>query len=161
MRRYDEHETVVKGNDNDEWSSDSVVLWLGWRQNRDVVVWWGEWPRLRCHFYSSWEWESSGPGGWLIAVVRIQCLCILAREGIRRDQTLSEDEVEAASSPWLNGKETWHNTVALRRRPEERRYRGGEREEMTLAGLTRILTGLKDKENSRGRFSCYKWRVKI
>jgi hypothetical protein len=30
------------------------------RQNRDVVEWWREWPRLRWHFYSSVEWESCG-----------------------------------------------------------------------------------------------------
>jgi hypothetical protein len=42
VRRDNEHETTVKGNDNDEWSSDGVVLWLGRRQNKDVVEWWGE-----------------------------------------------------------------------------------------------------------------------
>jgi hypothetical protein len=30
----------VKGNDNDRWSSDGVVLWLGRRQNGDAVEWW-------------------------------------------------------------------------------------------------------------------------
>jgi hypothetical protein len=33
----DVHETVVKGNDGDRWSSDDVILWLGGRQNGDVV----------------------------------------------------------------------------------------------------------------------------
>jgi hypothetical protein len=42
VRRDDEHEMAVKENDDDEWSSDGVVLWLGMRQNRDVVEWWGE-----------------------------------------------------------------------------------------------------------------------
>jgi hypothetical protein len=31
VRRDDEHETIVKGNDGCEWSSDGVVLWLGRR----------------------------------------------------------------------------------------------------------------------------------
>jgi hypothetical protein len=34
--------TAVKGNDDDEWSSDGVVLCLGRMQNVDVVEWWGE-----------------------------------------------------------------------------------------------------------------------
>jgi hypothetical protein len=33
----DVHETVVKGNDDDRWSFDDVILWLGGRQNGDVV----------------------------------------------------------------------------------------------------------------------------
>jgi hypothetical protein len=37
---------AVKMNNDDEWSSDGVVLWLGRRQKRDVIKWWGEWPRL-------------------------------------------------------------------------------------------------------------------
>jgi hypothetical protein len=32
-------ETMVKQNDGGRWSSDGVVLWLGMRQNRDVVEW--------------------------------------------------------------------------------------------------------------------------
>jgi hypothetical protein len=39
--------TTIKGNNGDGWNSDGVVLWLGRRQNRDVVEWWGEWQRLR------------------------------------------------------------------------------------------------------------------
>jgi hypothetical protein len=37
VRRDDEHKTTVKQNDVDGWSSDVVVLWIGRRQNRDVV----------------------------------------------------------------------------------------------------------------------------
>jgi hypothetical protein len=37
VRRDDERETMVKGNDVDEWISDGVVLWLIWRQNGDVI----------------------------------------------------------------------------------------------------------------------------
>jgi hypothetical protein len=42
VRWDDRRETMVKENDGDGWSSDGVVLWLGWKQNRDVVEWWGE-----------------------------------------------------------------------------------------------------------------------
>jgi hypothetical protein len=42
VRRDDGCGTAVKGNDDDEWSSDEVVLWLGRRQNKDVVEWWEE-----------------------------------------------------------------------------------------------------------------------
>jgi hypothetical protein len=45
--RDDERETAVKGNDDDGWSFDGVVLWLGRRQNRDAVEWYGEWLKLR------------------------------------------------------------------------------------------------------------------
>jgi hypothetical protein len=39
-----------------------------------------------------------------------------------------------------------HGVVAWQCRPEERQHRGGEREEMTLVGLTRILLGRKTKK---------------
>jgi hypothetical protein len=42
VRRDDGHETAMKGNDGDGWSSDGVVLWLGRIQNEDIVEWWGE-----------------------------------------------------------------------------------------------------------------------
>jgi hypothetical protein len=38
----DECGTTVEENDGGGWSFDGVVLWLGRRQNRDVVEWWGE-----------------------------------------------------------------------------------------------------------------------
>jgi hypothetical protein len=161
VRKDDERETAVKGNIDGGWSSDDVVLWLGRRQNGDVVEWWGEWPKLRWHFYSSAEWESMrfGEGGR-------QRWCgfnasVLAREGRGRDGALSKDKTKAVSSSWLNWKEAWHGTTAWWHWSEERRYRGGERVETTLVGLTRILTGSKNKENSRGQFNCYKWIVKI
>jgi hypothetical protein len=40
--RDDERGTKMKGNDDGGWSCDSVVLWLGMCQNRDIVEWWGE-----------------------------------------------------------------------------------------------------------------------
>jgi hypothetical protein len=38
--RNDGRETEVKGNDDDWWSFDGVVLWLGCRQNGDAVEQW-------------------------------------------------------------------------------------------------------------------------
>jgi hypothetical protein len=40
--RDDEHGTAVKGNNVGGWSSDGVVLWLGRRQNEDVIESWKE-----------------------------------------------------------------------------------------------------------------------
>jgi hypothetical protein len=60
MRRDNEHETMVKGNNDGRWRSDGVMLWLGRRQNRDVVEWWGEWVILRWPFYRSGERELGG-----------------------------------------------------------------------------------------------------
>jgi hypothetical protein len=31
-----------KWNNDDEWSSDDVLLWIGRRQNGGAVEWWGE-----------------------------------------------------------------------------------------------------------------------
>jgi hypothetical protein len=42
MWRDDVRGTVMKRNDGDGWSSDGVVLWLGRRQNEDMVEWWRE-----------------------------------------------------------------------------------------------------------------------
>jgi hypothetical protein len=39
VRRDDGRETAMKENDDDGWSSDGVVLWLGRIQNEDVVEW--------------------------------------------------------------------------------------------------------------------------
>jgi hypothetical protein len=54
--RDDESETTMKGSDGSGWSSDSVVFWLGRRQNRDTIEWLGEWPMLRWPFYNSGWW---------------------------------------------------------------------------------------------------------
>jgi hypothetical protein len=40
-------EIVVKGNHSGGWSFDGMVIWLGRRQNGDVVEWWGEWSSFR------------------------------------------------------------------------------------------------------------------
>jgi hypothetical protein len=39
VRKDDGRETAVKGNDDGEWSSDDVVLWLERKQNGDVIEW--------------------------------------------------------------------------------------------------------------------------
>jgi hypothetical protein len=70
----------------------------------------------------------------------------LTQEGRQRDKALSEDEADAASSSWLNGKKVSHDVVAWRRWPEERRHRGGETEETTPVGMTQILLGQKMKK---------------
>jgi hypothetical protein len=62
VRRDDGRKIAVKGYNGSGWSSDGVVLWLGRRQNGDVVEWWGEWSRLRWSFYSSEVWGSSSLG---------------------------------------------------------------------------------------------------
>jgi hypothetical protein len=51
MWRDDERGTTVKENNGGRWSSDSMVLWLGTRQNGDAVEWWGEWSRLRYYLF--------------------------------------------------------------------------------------------------------------
>jgi hypothetical protein len=68
---------------------------------------------------------------------------VLTREWRWRDEALPEDEVEETSLSWLHGKEAWHDTMVWQRWSEERRHQGGERKEMTLVGLTRILLGQK------------------
>jgi hypothetical protein len=142
MRRDDRHKTTVKGNDGDGWSSDDVMLWLGRRQNRNVVEWWREWPMLRWSFYSSGRWESSSSR----MVARGFNASVLTWEIRRWDKALPKDEAKTASSSWLNGKELWHEVVAWRRRSDERRHRGGERDETTSVGLTRFLLGQKIKK---------------
>jgi hypothetical protein len=42
VRSDDERGTTVKENDGNGWNSDDVVLWLGRRQNGDVIEWCGE-----------------------------------------------------------------------------------------------------------------------
>jgi hypothetical protein len=37
--RDDVREIAVKGNDDEGWSSDGMVLWLRRRQNRDMIKW--------------------------------------------------------------------------------------------------------------------------
>jgi hypothetical protein len=37
VRRDDERKTTVKENDDGDWSSDDVVLWLGRKQNRYMI----------------------------------------------------------------------------------------------------------------------------
>jgi hypothetical protein len=42
MRKGNSREIAVKENDSDGWSFDGMMLWLGRRQNGDMVEWWGE-----------------------------------------------------------------------------------------------------------------------
>jgi hypothetical protein len=65
------------------------------------------------------------------------------------------------SSSWLHEKEAQHGAAAWRRRPEERRHQGGEREEDGASWVYVNLIGLKNKESPHGQFNCYKWMMKI
>jgi hypothetical protein len=73
---------------------------------------------------------------------------VLAREGRRWDEALSEDEAKAASLSWLHGKKVWHSAMAWWRQTEERRHRGGEMDEALLIGLTRILLQKNEKKST-------------
>jgi hypothetical protein len=42
VRKNEECETMMKGNNDGGWSSDGVVLWLGMRQDGVTVEWWEE-----------------------------------------------------------------------------------------------------------------------
>jgi hypothetical protein len=42
VQRDDGRKTAVKENNGGRWSSNGVMVWLGRRQNRDMVEWWGE-----------------------------------------------------------------------------------------------------------------------
>jgi hypothetical protein len=46
VRRDDGCRPTVKGNDNDGWSFDGVVLRVWGRKNEMEGEWWGEWVRL-------------------------------------------------------------------------------------------------------------------
>jgi hypothetical protein len=72
---------------------------------------------------------------------------VLAREGRQRDEALPEDEAEAASSSWLNGKEAWHN-VAASTRGKVAPGRGKEGDDTSWAEEN--FTGPKNEENPRG-----------
>jgi hypothetical protein len=80
MWRDDERKTTVKENDDGEWSSEGVVLWLVRRQNGDAVEWWWEWLKLRWLFL----WVQGGSRtvrrGWSTTVVWIQCFSFCSRE---------------------------------------------------------------------------------
>jgi hypothetical protein len=88
---------------------------------------------------------------------------VSTREGRRQNKALPEDEVEVASSSWLNGKEVWHGATVWWCRSEERRHRGGEREETATVGLARILLDRKIKKihviDLAGVNRC--WRFKV
>jgi hypothetical protein len=53
---------------------------------------------------------------------------VSAREWRWRDEALSKDKAEVASSSWLHGKEAWHGAATWRHRLEERRHQRGEKE---------------------------------
>jgi hypothetical protein len=66
--------------------------------------------------------------------------------------------IELVLAAW-EGSATWHDIVATLVGGEAipERGKGGENASWAEANLT----GVKNKENSRGWFSCYKWTMKI
>jgi hypothetical protein len=143
VRRDDDRGTTVKENGGGGWSSDGVVLWLGRRQNEDTIEWWGEWLKLRWPFNSSGGWEADGPervigGDGADSMLRFQ----LKRGGDRKKCCRKMKRRQRAHFDSMGKK----YDMAWRRRPEERRHRGGEREEM-LVGLTRIYWAKKWKKH--------------
>jgi hypothetical protein len=62
------------------------------------------------------------------------------------DEALSKDEAEATSSFSVHGKEASHGAATWQRQPKERPHCGGEREDTTPVGLTRILLSRKIKK---------------
>jgi hypothetical protein len=157
--RNDGRETLVKENDGGRWSSDDVVLWLGRRQNRDMIKWWKSgqgWDDifivLEC---VSWVVQ----GGWPTVVVRIQRFDFdLIEEVMGRSVAERWSGDNELVSSW-DGSTTWHSDVVTSARGEAapRRSKGGDNGRWDDTNLTRP----KNKENTRGRFSCYKWTVKI
>jgi hypothetical protein len=152
---------TVKGNNGGGWSSNGVVFWLGRRQNRDMIEWWWEWPRLRRSFHSSGGWELGGPGrviccGGADSMLRFR----LERGGDGMKHCLKMKQRQWAHLGSMGRK---HDTVQKwRRRPEERRHRAEEREETTPVVLTWILLGQKMKKNHvvNSTASNGRWRFK-
>jgi hypothetical protein len=140
MWRDDGRGIAVKGNDNIGWSYARVVLWLGRKQNGDMVEWCWEWPRLRWPFYSSGGWES----GYLRRVAG----------GCGEDSILwfwfkrGDDEMKRRRQARLcfMGRKCdmarWRGDVSRRRVDTQ----GGERDETMLVRLTQILLGQKIKK---------------
>jgi hypothetical protein len=153
MQRDDGHMTMVKGNDDNSWSSDGVVLWLGRRKNRDTIECWAERPRLRWSFYSSGGWESGSPG-------RVAC-CGDVDSMLRfQDERRSDGMKCCRKTKWGRSELVWAqwegsvircNGVATSARGEAAPERGKRGDDASWADMN--LTAPKNKENPRGRFN--------
>jgi hypothetical protein len=138
--------TTVKGNNGYGWSSDDVTLWLGGGKI-EIRLSGGEsdhgWDYLfiAMNVGSRVVW-----GGWPAVVVWIQCFSFRSRGEATWWSVAGRWSGDVASSSWLNENKVWHDVTAWWYRPEERRHRGGEREETTPVGLTRILLERKMKK---------------
>jgi hypothetical protein len=145
VRMDNGRETTLKGNNDSGWSSDGVVLLLVRRQNGDMVEWWGEWPRLRWPFYSSagWEWgclrRVAGGGG---VDSMLQFWLERGVDGTKRCQKMKWMQQTHLGSMGMKRDMSWRCGGISR----VRSHRGGEREETTTVGLTRILLGQKMKK---------------
>jgi hypothetical protein len=162
MRRDNRCRTTVKENNGGGWTSDGVFLWLGRRQNENVVEWWREWPIFRWFFYSSGGWELDSLRRVAGDGMQIQCFNFGSRREttgkhcwkMKQRQQAHHGSMyifsfclspRAALSP-LHVKEAWHDAASWWRQSEERRHRKGEREEMTSVELTWILLDQKIKK---------------
>jgi hypothetical protein len=101
-----------------------VVLWLERRQNKDVVEWWGEWPRLRRSFYRNRGWESSVPervacGGGADSMLQFQLE--RGRDGTKHSQNMNQRQRARLDSMGRK-----HDTV--QRRDDIGRKRGNTEE---------------------------------
>jgi hypothetical protein len=145
VRRDDGRETAVKGNDDGEWSSDDVVLWLGRKQNGDVIEWWGEWSRLRWSFYSSGGWESGGLGrvacgGGVDSMLQFWLERGATEQSVARRWSRCSELVLAQ----CEGSVTRCGCVTMLTRGEAAPR--GKRDETSLVGLKRILLGWEMKK---------------
>jgi hypothetical protein len=99
-------------------------------------------------------------GGWPMGVVRIQCFDFGSRgNAIRRSivRKWSRDS-ELVLAPWEESV-TRHNGVVTSAWGETAPGRGKRGDDTNWGDAN--LVGPKNKENPCGRFSCYKWTVKI
>jgi hypothetical protein len=71
--RDDGHGTIIKGNDGIGWSSDGMVLWLGRRQMETRLSGGDSGQGWHDLFMTVEGVSPAVRGGWLAAVVQIQC----------------------------------------------------------------------------------------
>jgi hypothetical protein len=154
--RDDGHETTVKENNSDGWSSDGLVLWLRSGQNRDVTEWWGEWPRLRWHFYSSRGWELDDPGrmtggGGTDSMLQFQ----LERKGDGMKHCRNMKWKQQARLGSMERK-AWHGAAVSVKSTGGETALGREKGWYNASWDNGNLTLPKNKKNTRNRSSCYK-----
>jgi hypothetical protein len=160
MWREDGRGTTVKGNYGSKWSSDDLVLWLGRRQNGDMIELRGEWSRLRWSFYSSGGWESDGPGRMACcggADSMLRCRLEMGNDRMKLCHKMKWRQRVHLGSMWRN-----YNTVQQCGDIGWRKGGTGEgkgRRRRQLAWHKSYSA--KNEENPRSLFSWFKWMMKI